>query len=84
MGGGHSGNAVSLNGSGAYVALPDDLLVDVSDFTLASWVFWNGAQTWARLFDFGTGFHRYMMFTPRAVAQRLGRHALRHDGQRPR
>ena len=66
MGGGASGNAVSLNGSGAYVALPDDLLVDVSDFTLASWVFWNGAQTWARLFDFGTGFHRYMMFTPRA------------------
>ncbi|WP_175813056.1 LamG-like jellyroll fold domain-containing protein [Burkholderia contaminans] len=63
---GRSGNAVSLNGSGAYVALPDDLLADVSDFTIASWVFWNGAQTWARLFDFGTGFHRYMMFTPRA------------------
>jgi hypothetical protein len=62
---GHSGNAVSLNGSGAYVALPDDLLADVSDFTIASWVFWNGSQTWARLFDFGTGFHRYMMFTPR-------------------
>lgn len=63
---GRSGNAVSLNGSGAYVALPDDLLADVSDFTIASWVFWNGSQTWARLFDFGTGFHRYMMFTPRA------------------
>ncbi|WP_042585185.1 LamG-like jellyroll fold domain-containing protein [Burkholderia sp. MSHR3999] len=62
---GRSGSAVSLNGSGAYVALPDDLLVDVSDFTIASWVFWNGSQTWARLFDFGTGFHRYMMFTPR-------------------
>ncbi|WP_415872816.1 LamG-like jellyroll fold domain-containing protein [Burkholderia ubonensis] len=62
---GRSGSAVSLDGSGAYVALPDDLLVDVSDFTIASWVFWNGSQTWARLFDFGTGFHRYMMFTPR-------------------
>ena len=69
---GHNGNAVSLNGSGAYVALPDDLLVDVSDFTLASWVFWNGAQTWARLFDFGTGFHRYMMFTPRAGCATAG------------
>lgn len=53
-------------GSGACVALPNDLLVDVSDFTIATWVFWNGSQTWARLFDFGTGFHRYMMLTPRA------------------
>lgn len=53
-------------GSGAYVALPNDLLVDMSDFTIATWVFWNGSQTWARLFDFGTGFHRYMMLTPRA------------------
>ena len=66
---GRSGNAVSLNGSGAYVALPDDLLADVSDFTIASWVFWNGSQTWARLFDFGTGFHRYMMFTPRGQSR---------------
>ncbi|KWZ29846.1 LamG-like jellyroll fold domain-containing protein [Burkholderia anthina] len=66
---GRSGNAVSLNGSGAYVALPDGLLADVSDFTIASWVFWNGSQTWARLFDFGTGFHRYMMFTPRGQSR---------------
>lgn len=64
-GAGRSSNAVSLNGSGAYVALPNDLLVDVSDFTIAAWVFWDGSQTWARLFDFGTGFHRYMMLTPR-------------------
>ncbi|MGR5480573.1 hypothetical protein ACPV5A_25855, partial [Vibrio chagasii] len=41
---GRSSNAVSLNGSGAYVALPNDLLVDVSDFTIAAWVFWNGSQ----------------------------------------
>ena len=64
-GAGRSSNAVSLNGSGAYVALPNDLLVDVSDFTIAAWVFWDGSQTWPRLFDLGTGFHRYMMLTPR-------------------
>ncbi|MGN6319422.1 LamG-like jellyroll fold domain-containing protein [Trinickia sp.] len=63
---GRRGHAVSLNGSGAYVALPDDLLADVSDFTIAAWVFWNGAQTWARIFDLGAGIGRYMMLTPSA------------------
>ncbi|CAJ0802090.1 hypothetical protein LMG19083_03677 [Ralstonia psammae] len=61
---GHSGNAVSLNGSGAYVALPNDLLTDVSDFTISAWVFWNGSQTWARIFDLGAGTGRYLMLTP--------------------
>ena len=66
---GHSGSAVSLNGAGAYVALPDDLLIDVSDCTIAAWVFWNGSQNWARIFDFGAGIGRYMMLTPRADAR---------------
>ena len=63
---GRRGNAVSLDGSGGYVALPSDLLADVSDFTIATWVFWNGSQYWARIFDFGAGISRYMMLTPRA------------------
>lgn len=63
---GRRGHAASLSGSGAYVALPDNLLTDVSDFTIAAWVFWNGSQFWARIFDLGAGIGRYMMLTPRA------------------
>jgi hypothetical protein len=65
---GHSGTAVSLNGSGAYVALPPNLLTDVSDCTLSAWVFWNASQTWARIFDFGSGTGHYLMLTPRNSA----------------
>ena len=61
---GRRGHAASLNGSGAYVALPDNLLADVSDFTIAAWVFWNGSQFWARIFDLGGGIGRYLMLTP--------------------
>ena len=82
---GHSGNAVSLNGSGAYVALPDDLLVDVSDFTPRQ------LGVLERRANVGTPVRLRHGLPPlhdvhaaRAVAQRLGRHALRHDGQRPR
>ncbi|HDR9507442.1 hypothetical protein C5615_13325 [Burkholderia cepacia] len=62
---GKTGNAVSLDGSTGYVALPNDIVADVSDFTIAAWVNWNGGQTWARLFDFGSGTERYLYVTPR-------------------
>lgn len=63
---GRSGNAVALNGSGAHVSLPANLLRDAGDFTVACWVYWNAARTWERIFDFGTGTGRYMMLTPRS------------------
>ncbi|XAQ44792.1 alginate lyase family protein [Ralstonia solanacearum] len=61
---GRSGHAVSLS-AGAYVALPADLLADVSDCTLSAWVFWTAAQTNTRIFDFGSGTGHYLMLTPR-------------------
>ncbi|RDK02915.1 LamG-like jellyroll fold domain-containing protein [Paraburkholderia lacunae] len=63
---GKKGNAVSLDGSTGYVSLPGNLVADVSDFTIAAWVYWNAAKTWERVFDFGSGTGRYMMLTPRA------------------
>ncbi|RQR51284.1 hypothetical protein DIE21_15275 [Burkholderia sp. Bp9140] len=56
--------AVSLNGNGAYVSLPDDIVLAAGDFTIATWVYWNGSQTWARIFDFGASINRYMFLTP--------------------
>jgi hypothetical protein len=63
---GHLGNAVSLNGSNAYVSLPNDLMIDAADCTIAAWVFWNGGSNWQRIFDFGAGQGRYMFLSPRS------------------
>jgi hypothetical protein len=63
---GRKNTAVSLNGSSGYVSLPADVMIDVDDFTIAAWVYWNAASNWARIFDFGSGTGRYMMLTPRS------------------
>ncbi|SFV17535.1 LamG-like jellyroll fold domain-containing protein [Pseudoduganella namucuonensis] len=63
---GKKGNCVSLNGSTGYVSLPAGIMSDVADATIACWVYWNASQTWARVFDFGSGTGHYMFLTPRA------------------
>ncbi|WP_211461177.1 LamG-like jellyroll fold domain-containing protein [Collimonas silvisoli] len=63
---GKKGGAVSLNGSNGYVSLPADIVADVSDITIAAWVYWNASSNWARVFDFGTGTNHYMMLTARS------------------
>ncbi|MGU4701492.1 alginate lyase family protein [Burkholderia cepacia] len=67
---GRAGNALSLNGATGYLALRSDIMTDVSDFTIAAWVFWNGngGKAWSRIFDFGAGIGRYMFLTPRNPA----------------
>lgn len=62
---GKNGNAVSLDGNASYVSLPDDILSDVADFTVAAWVYWKTSSSSQRIFDFGTGTGHYMMLTPR-------------------
>lgn len=66
-GAGRTGSAVSLNGSNAYASLPNDLLTDLADCTFACWVYWNGGNTWQRIFDFGAGPGRYIFLTPRGT-----------------
>jgi hypothetical protein len=62
---GRSGNAVSLDGVDDYLGLPAGALTDLSDFTIATWVYWNASQTWTRIFDLGSGTGRYIYLTPR-------------------
>lgn len=64
---GKRGNAIALNGKDAYVSLPDDVVSNLADFSIAAWVYLNENQTWARLFDFGDNRGRYMFLTPRAA-----------------
>jgi len=61
---GKRGSALSLNGSDGYVALPNQLMDDLADFTISAWVFWNASRNSERVFDFGGGTDRYLMFTP--------------------
>ncbi|WP_326799408.1 ThuA domain-containing protein [Streptomyces sp. NBC_01808] len=62
------GSAVRLNGSGQLekVELPTGIVEDAEDFTASAWVNWSGDQTWARVFDFGSGTDNNMFLTPSA------------------
>lgn len=61
---GKVGNAVSLSGSGQYVALPSGIVSGLNgDFTVSAWVNPAKNSTWSRLFDFGTGTSQYMFLT---------------------
>ena len=62
-----SNNAVKLNGSSGYINLPTGIVSQVSDFTISAFIYLNSAQTWARVFDFGSGTSNYMYFTPRSA-----------------
>ena len=57
-------NAVSLNGSSQYVALPNGLISNLGDFTISAWIYLNSQNAWARLFDFGADTDSYMFLSP--------------------
>lgn len=48
-----SSGAVVLNGSGAYVDLPNGLIAGLSDITVEMWLTDNNSGGWSRIFDFG-------------------------------
>ena len=48
-----SGGAVVLNGSSAYVNLPNNIVTGYTAVTIETWVTDTGGYTWARIFDFG-------------------------------
>jgi len=60
-------NAVHFNGtSSSYATLPDGILSAVNDFTISAWVKLDALDTWARIFDFGTGTTNYMFLAPKS------------------
>jgi Concanavalin A-like lectin/glucanases superfamily/Glycosyl hydrolases family 43 len=62
---GQSGNAVSLNGVDQYVGLPQGIVWNMYDFTVASWVKLNDRLAGQRIFDFGSS-SSSMYLTPEA------------------
>ena len=61
---GTNGSAMNLDGSSQYVMLPANMLADVTNFTIAAWVYWNGGAAWQRIFDFGNSPVEYFFLTP--------------------
>ncbi|MGA2684643.1 MAG: lamin tail domain-containing protein, partial [Verrucomicrobiota bacterium] len=48
-----SGGAVVLNGSSAFVDLPNNLVSNLTSITCEAWFTDYGSSTWARIYDFG-------------------------------
>ncbi|MBL7261116.1 glycoside hydrolase family 127 protein [Paractinoplanes lichenicola] len=70
-GSGRTGNALALDGSAGYAALPNGILAAATNFTIALWVRLDTVTTWSRLVDFGTGTGAYLFLTPRSSAGTL-------------
>ena len=55
--------ALVFDGVDDYVDLPDNF-PNVTKFTFAAWVYWNGGNAWQRIFDFGQDTNSNMFLTP--------------------
>lgn len=63
---GRFGSALQLNGTGPaeYITLPQEVINQLRDFTIASWVNLASNDTYMRLFDFGSDTKTYMYLSP--------------------
>jgi mono/diheme cytochrome c family protein len=63
--------ALELDAGADYLTVPGQNLSNLTDFTLATWVFWdNPTAISTRLFDFGSSTSNYIYFSPRNGANR--------------
>jgi hypothetical protein len=61
---GKFGSALSLDRTSTqYVKLPNGIVSNLHDFTIAAWVNPGDISTWSRVFDFGSGTDIYMFLT---------------------
>jgi len=70
---GKIGNALNLPGgsSNAYVRLPNGIVRLLDEMTIAAWVKVTAHNTWARIFDFGSGSNTYMFLAPQGSGSQL-------------
>ena len=81
---GRIGNAVDIDGGSQFVDLPDGIVQDCDDLTVAAWVRLDSNPTWGRIFDFGNDTGTNLFLTPAANNPSTLRFALKvpgiHDG----
>ncbi|RIX50287.1 hypothetical protein D3P08_20775 [Paenibacillus nanensis] len=77
---GKLGQAIQLDGTSHYIALPLTHPLAASDsITIAAWVNWKGGNQWQRIFDFGNNTNQYLFLTPRSGSNTL-RFAMKNGG----
>ncbi|WP_199615817.1 LamG-like jellyroll fold domain-containing protein [Paenibacillus alkalitolerans] len=77
---GKFGQAIDLNGTDSFVALPSSHPLSSSDvITIAAWVNWKGGGNWQRIFDFGNNTSQYLFLTPNSGSNTL-RFAIKNGG----
>ncbi|MCP5534005.1 MAG: hypothetical protein H7A48_12610 [Akkermansiaceae bacterium] len=70
--------AMKFDGADDLVTLPEGI-ANGSDITIATWVYWNGGNSWQRIFDFGTDANHNLFLTPRSASNTL-RFAITQTG----
>lgn len=68
LGPGRLGQALELDGKGAYVEIATPAIEPLADFTIAAWLYADEGRPNARFFDFGANKQRYMAFAPQATS----------------
>lgn len=74
-------NALQLKSANSqYVNMPEGIVSDLDDFTIALWVKPTTMATWARIFDFGKDTDTNMFLTLRTATNNLPRFAIKVNG----
>ncbi|WP_367873621.1 LamG-like jellyroll fold domain-containing protein [Luteolibacter sp. Populi] len=63
--------ALQLDGTDDYSRLSTTIVNGLHDVTFAARVFWDGGNSWQRIFDFGNNTTQYMVLTPKSGANTL-------------
>jgi fibronectin type 3 domain-containing protein len=79
-GSGRTGNAVDLDGTNDYVALPTGVVSNATTSTISAWVNLDAVSNWMRIFDFGSGTSTYMFLSPKNGANGKIRFAIKLNG----
>ena len=68
---GHFGQAITLDGTTNFIQLPATI-ANSRDMTFATWLNWQGGNSWQRIFDFGNDTDHYCFLTTKpSVVNRL-------------
>ena len=57
--------ALQLDGDGGFIQIPTSIALG-RQITVATWINWQGGDSWQRIFDFGNGEDEYLFLTTRS------------------
>ncbi len=76
---GHFGQGITLDGSTNFIQLPATI-ANSRDITFATWINWQGGNSWQRIFDFGNDTDHYCFLTTKPGSTNYMRFAIKNGG----